>query len=216
MELTGNLIQSFAVAPVVAYAYDKPLESIIEYCNTLEFRKPPQGDSNYKSTDKWVLKHEALKDLRQFCLDSIHNYAANICDTDAKIGIQQSWVNLNVPGQQHPSHWHSNSYLSGVFYIASEQGSGSPLEIHSYMKNFAYNPTIREYKTEEEMSDIPYNPYTCSSCQLASIPGTLLVFSSMMPHSVPVNTTDKNRVSLSFNTFPELPLGDEERLNLIT
>ena len=210
-EIKGSLVDTFMVAPVIAYTYPKSLESIIEYCNSLEYRMPEDGDSNYKSTDKWVLKNEELKDLNDFCKQAIQSYAKEICHTEAKIGIQQSWVNLTPPGMQHPPHWHSNSYLSGVFYIASEQDGGSPLKLHSHLKNFSYQPTVMETAGDE-----PYNPYTCSSCELASIPGVLLVFSSMMPHSVPVNTTDKNRVSLSFNTFPELPLGDEERLNMIT
>ena len=65
------------------------------------------------------------------------------------------------------------------------------------------------------MEKVPYNPYTCSSCDIASIPGNLLIFSSLQPHSVPVNKSETNRVSISFNTFPTVPFGGRDRLNLI-
>ena len=45
--------------------------------------------------------------------------------------------------------------------------------------------------------------------------GNLLVFSSRLRHSVPPNHTDKKRLSLSFNTFPKLPFGNEHGLTRI-
>ncbi len=42
-----------------------------------------------------------------------------------------------------------------------------------------------------------------------SIPGELILFSSMLTHHVPKNISDKPRISLSFNTYPKIPFGSE-------
>ena len=43
-------------------------------------------------------------------------------------------------------------------------------------------------------------------------PGDLILFPSSLRHSVPINTTNKNRISLSFNTFVSDTLGSENEL----
>tara|TARA_B100001175_G_scaffold284611_1_gene265150 strand:+ start:623 stop:1243 length:621 start_codon:yes stop_codon:yes gene_type:complete len=204
--MKGEVLPLFAVAPVMAFTYEGAIDPIFEYIKTLEYDQESEG--NAKSSDRYILKQEIFQDLNNFFLESIQTYAKKICDTDHTATIQQSWVNVNQPGKQHPSHWHSNSWLSGVFYIASDGDKGSPITFHSGLKNFAYN-------FDDPNEDAEFNPYTCSSCDIASIPGNLLIFSSLQPHSVPVNKSETNRVSISFNTFPTVPFGGRDRLNLI-
>jgi len=43
-------------------------------------------------------------------------------------------------------------------------------------------------------------------------PGTLILFPSWLPHSVPINNTSQVRKSLSFNCIPSKGLGLEEDL----
>jgi uncharacterized protein (TIGR02466 family) len=204
-----NIIDTFAMAPVCAFDYKGDMEEIIHVVNSLDYGS---DGTNSKSKDTYVL--DQLPNLKTFCIDSCEEYAKKICGATVGIDIQQSWVNINYTGDSAESHWHSNSYLSGVFYIASNPKDGSPIRFSSSLRNFSYYPNESAWGKNEDNGEI--NPYTSSNCDLASIPTKLLVFSSLLPHSVPVNRSQDPRVSLSFNTTPSRPYGDEDRLNRIT
>lgn len=201
-----NLIESFSAAPILAYDYKGDLEKLFEYIQTLEYDQEVGG--NCKSVDRYILKHDEFKDLNKWSLECIHDYTKKVCGSNQSILMEQSWVNVNKPGQAHAAHLHSNSFLSGVFYIASDQDKGSPIRFHNNLRNFLYS-------FEDTIGKGNYNPYMTSGRDVASIPGTLLVFSSQQVHSVPVNESEYNRVSIAFNTFPKLPIGCNISLNKI-
>ena len=204
-----NIIDTFAMAPIGAFDYKGDMQTIIDVVNELDYIKL---GTNSKSEDTYIL--EQLPELKQFCIESCEEYVREICGaTKVGIDIQQAWVNINYTGDSAESHWHSNSYLSGVFYIASDSKDGSPIRFSSSLRNFSYYPSESAWGTNEDTGKI--NPYTSANCDLASIPTKLLVFSSLLPHGVPVNRSKSTRVSLSFNTTPTRPYGDETRLNRI-
>jgi len=221
-EQRGEILPLFSAAPAMGFSYDGDLNPMIEYIKSLEYQQEING--NAKTVDRYVHKLEGLKHLEKFFLDSVHEYARVICNTNHEATIQQSWVNVNCPGVEQPSHWHSNSWLSGVFYLASDSQDGSPITFHNYMKNFAYyfsSPSDKfdkeknRFYKDESIPEPQYNPYTSGSCDIASIPGNLIIFSSLQPHGVSVNETKKNRISISFNTFPKVPFGDDTQLNRV-
>jgi len=203
----GNLIETFAIAPVVAYQWDGDVESIFKYIQTLDYDQEVNG--NCKSVNRWILDEKEFSVLQEWFKECIQDYAEKIVNTKNEVTIQNSWVNVNKPGQDLPAHFHSNSFLSGTFYIASEEEHGSPIRFHSQLKNFSYS------FEDQIMDTTEYNPYLCTTRDVASIPGSLVLFSSQLVHSVPQNRSEYNRVSLSFNTFPKLPFGGDLILNNI-
>ena len=209
MERKGELIHTFAIAPIVAYEWDGDLDPIYEYIKTLEYDQEVKG--NCKSVDRWICKRPELRELVSWFDECIADYTLNVCDSKQKIDIMNSWVNVYKPDQDLPAHFHSNSFLSGTFYIASDQEGGAPLRIHSQLKNFIYS-----FEDQITEATPEFNPYLDSTRDLASIPGNLLLFSSQLVHSVPPNQSEYNRVSLSFNTFPRMPFGGDLILNKIT
>ena len=164
--------------------------------------------TQFKSRDHYVLNE--LDELREFCKECSETYCKEVCDVDCEIDIQQSWLNVNETGDSFGDHWHANSYLSGVFYIESDTKKGAPIRFHNTLRNFSYYPD-----PSGTMQD-GRNKYTTNKMDVASIPGKLLVFSSMLTHSVPVNQSKETRISLSFNTTPTRPFGSEDRLTRIT
>lgn len=202
-----NIIDTFAMPPICAFDYDGDMEVIMDVVKGLKYNN---SGSNSKSENKYVL--DQLPELEAFCKKSSEEYCREICGANCDITIEQSWVNINYTGDTAESHWHSNSYLSGVFYIASNPKDGSPIRFHSALRGFAYYPNEGKWGYDE---DGELNPYTSSTCDLASIPTKLLIFSSLLPHSVPMNKSKDARISLSFNTTPTRPFGDENRLNRI-
>ena len=202
-----NIIDTFSLSPIGSFNYEGDMNVIIDYMNSIEY-KESGGKTNHKSKNHYVL--DELDELHQFCKESSEEYCKEICDVDCGIDIQQSWFNINETGDSFTDHWHANSYLSGVFYILSDVNKGAPIRFHNTLRNFSYYP-----EPSGTMQD-GRNKYTTNKIDVASIPGKLLVFSSMLSHSVPVNHSKESRVSLSFNTTPTRPFGSEDRLTRIT
>ena len=201
-----NIIDTFSLPPIVSFDYEGDMSVILDYMNSIEY-KESGGKTNHKSKSHYVL--DELDELRNFCKESSEEYCKEICDVDCGIDIQQSWFNINETGDSFTDHWHANSYLSGVFYILSDVNKGAPIRFHNTLRNFSYYP-----EPSGTMQD-GRNKYTTNKMDVASIPGKLLVFSSMLTHSVPVNHSEESRVSLSFNTTPTRPFGSENRLTRI-
>ncbi len=207
-----NIIDTFSLSPVVSFDYKGNMNEIIEYSNSIEY-KESGGKTNQKSKNHYVL--DELKDLREFCIKCCEDYCKSICDVNCGIDIQQSWINVNKTGDSFSSHWHPNSYLSGVFYIASDVKKGAPIRFHNPLKNFSYYPDPQVSMIGTGIMSDGRNKYTMGQYDIASIPGKLLVFSSMLTHSVPMNRSEESRVSLSFNTTPKRPFGSEDRFSRI-
>ena len=65
-----------------------------------------------------------LKKLKEFCERHIGIYVKEIIATKEKeldFYITQSWLNITKPGESLRQHNHSNSIISGSFYIATEE-----------------------------------------------------------------------------------------------
>ncbi len=76
--------------------------------------------------------------------------------------------------------------------------------------NWPIRPEPKEYLT------VGGNEFTNDSYSYMASAGDLVIFPSSIPHWVPVNTTDENRVSISFNTFPKIPFGGLDNTTRLT
>jgi uncharacterized protein (TIGR02466 family) len=78
---------------------------------------------NVSSTDSYILDNNELIDLRNELLKIVRKYfkAVHAPADDVDVYITQSWINSTEPGKFHHIHAHPNSFISGVFYIHSEQ-----------------------------------------------------------------------------------------------
>ena len=117
--------------------------------------------------------------------------------------ITHSWLNIYKPNHYDPPHNHNNCIISGVFYInclelPNNETDGICFHRHHLFQDIglpATNPT--------EFSSKKY--------RIPVVTGDLILFPSMMHHSVEQNvTTDQTRISLAFNTFFFGVLGDYE------
>jgi uncharacterized protein (TIGR02466 family) len=99
------------------------------------------------------------------------------------------WVNVMPEGGSHTSHIHTNSVISGTYYVTVPQGAG-PIVFedprHAMMmaapQRLASAP--REFKSH--ISETPQA-------------GTVLLWESWLRHEVPLNKADGLRISVSFN-----------------
>jgi uncharacterized protein (TIGR02466 family) len=156
-----------------------------------------ENDNNKISVNKSVLNDANLCDLKQFINDALKQYVEQVLDETTELQITQSWLNKTAEGESHHQHCHQNSYLSGVFYVRTNEDD-KIIFYNSDPRNNYFKPTVNNW-----------NLVNAQSWWLPTKQNSLLVFRSDLYHSVP-KTSNKERISLSFNTFPIGSLGNEQ------
>ena len=99
------------------------------------------------------------------------------------------WVNVLPEGGAHSGHIHTNSVISGTFYVCVPQGAG-PIVYedprHALMMAAPPRKTSAPRELKTHISETPK-------------PGALLLWESWLRHEVPINRAEGLRISVSFN-----------------
>ena len=171
------------------------------------------GGWNSISNDKWILDVPELIDLKNIINNFIRRYVLKVFGIDHSVDITQSWSTVTNNGEEHPVHFHPNSYLSGVMFVKSSDDS-SPLLLHNNIKL----PSISLDLYDGKESNIPPNEFasvTASTFSVAPTEGSIVLFPSLTPHGVCKSKSKDERIIIAFNTFPRLPFGCERETNLV-
>lgn len=144
-----------------------------------------------KITDyTYVLEDELMINLKNILLSCLNDYYNKIIDSTNNISsyITTSWLNFTKSGEYHHKHRHSNSLVSGVLYINTDQ---------SYDKICFHNDTF--YKLIN--LNIKDTSFGTENIYIPVKTGDILLFPSDLSHSVQHKEGNNLRISLSFNTF---------------
>jgi uncharacterized protein (TIGR02466 family) len=152
---------------------------------------------NQTSINNFVLRNAELTLLRSFIEDALTDYFKLTVNPkhNVDLKITQSWCNYSKPGQFHHKHAHPNSYISGVFYVQTNDND----------RIYFYRDGWQQIKFPAEQ----WNPYNSESWWFEATAGKLILFPSSLTHMVPEVKGDDTRISLSFNTFPVGVVGEE-------
>jgi len=149
-----------------------------------------------------------MADFTKFIGNSIDEYCKQTYDFDTdkvQLYITQSWTNLTKKGEFHHMHNHQNSIISGVFYF--EGNKDDVIEFYNP------NPWLGDRWAVDAKANNDFNSQTW--WWPADI-GTLILFPSQLEHAVPEVEGDRDRYSMSFNTFFRGQIGgSHERTELI-
>jgi uncharacterized protein (TIGR02466 family) len=153
------------------------------------------SNSNYILNEKPFLNLKKELDLR------VKDYFEKvISSTDLVIPfITQSWLNYTETNQYHPKHSHSNSFVSGVFYINCHE----ELDKITFF-NDGYKTIKPEVKT--------WNLYNSESWWFPVKTGDIIMFPSSLNHMVETKQGTNTRISLAFNVFVKGTIGDSKQL----
>tara|TARA_B100000809_G_scaffold79142_1_gene77149 strand:+ start:1157 stop:1801 length:645 start_codon:yes stop_codon:yes gene_type:complete len=175
-------------------------EEEIEIENIIEEGLLFNMGSNSNSISSYIF-NTGLKKIKQFCEEQIKIYVEQIIcpvEEDLDFYITQSWLNVNRPGESHYEHCHSNSIISGVFYISTEEDDS----ITFIDPNYAVKDRIL-FKTKSS------NIWNSEQWSFQSNINELILFPSWLNHMVNPNPkATKDRLSISFNTFVRGTLGE--------
>jgi len=164
-------------------------------------QKSRSNMGNTTSIDNYICRSSKLKKLKQFFDESLLHYFTTVYRPkyDVIPRITQSWVNYTKPGEYHHKHAHPNSFISGVFYIQSDEEKDK----------------IYFYKDGYQQIKVPaadWNEWNSESWWFEAVTGKLILFPSSLTHMVETVQAEQTRVSLSFNTFLSGYIGDENDL----
>jgi uncharacterized protein (TIGR02466 family) len=104
--------------------------------------------------------------------------------------ITACWATILARGANHKVHDHPNNFLSGVYYVRTRAGADT-INFHDPRNQTGIiRPPVVEL-TAENTDQVVVRVKN----------GTLLVFPSWLRHSVDANTSDEERISISFNVM---------------
>jgi len=111
-------------------------------------------------------------------------------DLERSAVVSQYWININNKNDINQVHSHPGSFLSGVYYVSSSEGSGN---IHFERDSQEiYSLGLLKLSGQTTVGGI--------NCEYPPIEKRLLIFPGWVPHSVLPNTLDTDRISIAFNS----------------
>ena len=192
-----ELLQLFAI-PLLIVPYAEPIDEELAYLKTLSYRRQ-KDNGKFRADDSYLLRQEKLKNIKNFLGESVNKFTTNVLNSKQRLIITQCWANRNPKGSRHHEHVHPNSIISGVMYF----------QINEKLPPIQFS---KERQDGVKLDPIKYNNLTAESFMLPCKPGELILFPSSLKHSVPINQSDEDRISISFNTFSIDALGSEQSL----
>lgn len=145
---------------------------------------------NVSSLDKYILKNEKLKRLQEEIQTCLNAYKNQIMSCEQELYITNSWVNFLPPQKKLPIHHHTNSIISGVYYIETNEETPGIEFSHPNPNLWTLNWKRKEFNNENNLSSF-----------VNARNNRLILFPSTTRHRVNKNLSSITRVSISFNTF---------------
>lgn len=154
-----------------------------------EMSPEPQGRSNRSGWNSEANLFEngyfpSLQKVSEQCF--IHCFREMGIEVDELTFKISSWVNLTPPGGYNVQHGHPRVYLSGCFYLDTPENSGC-ISFSDPRPGAVYSAT--RMLGEMSSQNVKAQPKA----------GQLLIFPSWLEHSVEMNESTQDRISIPMN-----------------
>tara|TARA_R110002020_G_scaffold102_2_gene549 strand:+ start:6147 stop:6743 length:597 start_codon:yes stop_codon:yes gene_type:complete len=140
-----------------------------------------------------ILDINLLLPLKNIIIETSKKYLLELGHGFEDLQISNSWGNISPKGTNMHVHWHSNSYISGVFHLTE----GSDIAFHNPLSD------LWSFKTSKPLSKQHYRKwdmYLRSPKQ-----SQLIIFPSFLKHEV--SPSYNTRISIAFNIIPKGEFG---------
>ena len=133
-------------------------------------------------------EEEALTGLVDYISGAVDNVFSYLDLVENAFFITGCWANVASPSAHHRPHTHGNNYLSGVYYVQVTEGARSI-----------------EFSDPRPQTRIISPPCNAESVRTRNVvshkvrEGMMILFPAWLSHSVPMNESDHERISISFN-----------------
>ena len=106
-----------------------------------------------------------------------------------EIKLDSMWINILPEGGIHTSHLHPHSVISGTTYVAVPKRASS-IKFEDPRHSMMMAAPTRKTEAREEMRNFVY---------IEPEVGDVLLWESWLRHEVPMNMSEEERISVSFN-----------------
>ncbi len=160
-----------------------------------------KNEGNTTSNDNYILNHKTFKDLKTDLDLRVKDYFEKVMSSTDAITpyITQSWLNYTETNQYHHKHQHSNSLVSGVFYINCDD---------KFDKIKFFNDKYSTIKPEVK----DWNIWNSETWWFSVKTGDIILFPSSLTHMVETKEGTNTRISLAFNVFIKGTMGNNKNL----
>ena len=111
-------------------------------------------------------------------------------DLDGReLKLEDIWINILPEGGLHTSHIHPHSVISGTTYVKVPEGA-SAIKYEDPRSAMMMAAPVRRKDARRELRTFAY---------VAPEPGDVLLWESWLRHEVPMNMSEDERISVSFN-----------------
>lgn len=108
---------------------------------------------------------------------------------ERKLKCASFWINILPEGGMHASHIHPHSVISGTTYVSMPKGT-SALKLEDPRLPMMMIAPLRSKKASQELQPFVY---------VKPNVGEVLLWESWLRHEVPMNMSEEERISVSFN-----------------
>jgi uncharacterized protein (TIGR02466 family) len=134
-------------------------------------------------TNLW--NREVFKPLLEKTTNITQSIIGDISDKKLQMVIRSMWGNINPKGGMNFTHIHPSGWMSGVYYIQLPKDNNiisfedpRPARMMDFQRSCLVKDEYFDYQVKV---------------------GDLILFPSWLPHFVLPNTSEENRISISFN-----------------
>jgi uncharacterized protein (TIGR02466 family) len=149
------------------------------------------GYTSYASLDDLPYRFPIFRDLVKVLDKHVAAFAADL-EFDLggkKLKLDSMWINILPEGGTHSSHIHPHSVVSGTTYVTMPEGT-SALKLEDPRLPMMMAAPARTRDARKELRTFTY---------VSPEVGEVLLWESWLRHEVPVNMSEDDRISVSFN-----------------
>jgi uncharacterized protein (TIGR02466 family) len=180
-----TLLWKILVKPELRDAIDAKILAMLESMRRdLQRLEPGRG----WQSEQALHEREELQDLVACVSNATRSVLRFLQIGQEAFEITGCWATVLARGAAHKAHSHPNNYLSGAYYVRTHPGADT-INFHDPRNQAGViRPPVVELTAENTDQVV-----------VKVTNGTLLLFPSYLEHSVDANTSEEERVSISFN-----------------
>jgi uncharacterized protein (TIGR02466 family) len=200
----SEILQLFPIPLYIGTVDVNGLEFLVK---DLDYYRTKMDDGSI-STNVRILDDDDFSLYRLRILEHITDYIYNKleCHDETRIIITNSWIMRHLKQDRSTPHLHTNSMFSGILYINVDDTSGN-LSFHKGERVTIFPPQM-DYEFKNK------NSLNASIWTFTPKIGDLLIFPSILVHSVDENLSHIDRYCLAFNFMLEGNAGyNKDRLS---
>lgn len=149
------------------------------------------GYTSYASLTDLPWRFPIFKDVVDALDKHVAEFAKDLCFDlgDRELVLEDIWINILPEGGIHTSHIHPHSVISGTTYVAMPEDT-SALKLEDPRSQMMMAAPPRTADAREELKTFVYAKPAV---------GDVLLWESWLRHEVPMNMSEEDRISVSFN-----------------